>query len=518
MHPPRWYWRRLRAMSVPEVVHRARRLVMAPLERQAPLPSRFASWMGPEIPYRLAADRAAADRILRGERDVLGIGRITLPRRFDDPRLTWELERGHDWVTVAAVADQDPRFRSWLEQAVIGEPPGAAMEAAIRIHSLVAVAALTRPDPPTHCAAMIFQHAAFVERHLSAYSSANNHLVVELTGLVIAARVLDTPSRHMAALERAVGEQVFGDGVHAEMATHYHAFVLEALALVALVERAHGTSHAWLDRTIAAMAHYLAALACDRGLLQQGDDDGGRIVAGFQIPVAETPAGSELFPQAGQVVLRSPRLHVTFDAGPFGFGTLAAHAHCDALAISVACDRIPFLVDRGTYRYAGDDTLRDELRATAAHNTLQVADLEQAEVLGPFLWGRKPNVTLERCELADRDIVIASHDGFGPTTHRRTLLRHGDAMVVIDRADTALPITARYHFAPDAATSGWVRAIEGTATMRETRHSRSYGAIELAPTLEVIGQSQVIVALGVGDDSVVETLLAEARELGLLTE
>ena len=30
------------------------------------------------------------------------------------------------------------------------------------------------------------------------------------------------------------------------------------------------------------------------------------------------------------------RDHIVLDAGPFGFGTLAAHAHCDALAVAVA--------------------------------------------------------------------------------------------------------------------------------------------------------------------------------------
>ncbi len=192
---------------------------------------------------------------------------------------------------------------------------------------------------------------------------------------------------------------MFGDGVHAEMATHYHAFVLEALALVAACERAFGTSHGWLDSTIAAMSEYLASVTCmDGSLLQQGDDDGGRIVPGFVIPRAATPARSHWFEASGQVVLRSARLHAAFDAGPFGYGPLAAHAHCDALAVNVACDGLPFLVDRGTYRYTDDRGMRDRLRATAAHNTAQVGALEQAEIRGPFLWGRRPSVVLERIE------------------------------------------------------------------------------------------------------------------------
>jgi hypothetical protein len=530
MHPPRWYVDRLRAMSLGEVAHRVREAIRP--SRAAKLPAHLAHWAGPTFRFELGGDPATAEMILRGERELLGHGRVTLPCTPADPRLAWELERGHDWVAVAAVADRDPRFRAWLDEtlAVALPHPESPMEAAIRIHSLVATASLTRPGPPAACATMIFEHARFVEGHLSAYSSANNHLVVELSALVVAARVLDDSARHVAALQQlatACADQIFEDGVHAEMATHYHAFVLEALAIVAYVEAAYGTHYAWLDRTIAAMSEYLAAITTNHGaLLQQGDDDGGRIIPGFAIPVAAAEPISRTFSSSGQIVLRSPRLHVAFDAGPFGFGTLAAHAHCDCLAIYVACDGEPLLVDRGTHLYTGSS--RDVLRATAAHNTVQVTKQEQAEPAGPFLWRKHPKVVLERCDLGDADIVVASHDGFAPATHRRTLLRFGDVLLVVDRADTALPITAHYHFAPGlelaqtdnilVASLGWCAVIAGDVATMRTVHSSQYGALDTAVTLAVTGTVELscVIAPGVYDPDVVVRILAEARALGLI--
>jgi uncharacterized heparinase superfamily protein len=147
-----------------------------------------------------------------------------------------------------------------------------------------------------------------------------------------------------------------------------------------------------------------------------------------------------------------------FDAGPFGFGTLAAHAHCDALAVTVAFDDRPLLVERGTYRYNGDREARDRYRSTAAHNTVQLGAREQGDAVGPFLWSRKPVAVIEHCELGvnARDIVRASHDGFSPARHRRTLVRLGDALAVVDEirgAPDNEAVIARWHLAPGVAVA-----------------------------------------------------------------
>jgi len=523
-HPPRWYVDRLRAMSPAEVVHRIVRSARLLYQDLRAIEHRFGSERSyPRLP--VVADRARADLALRGESSA---------PRSTDRRLAWEQLRGHDWVAVAAVAADEEQYRTWLVPALRAwderHPFGShglawesAMEAAIRIFSLVTAAGLAKPASPLY-ERMIFQHADFVVRRLSRHSSANNHLIVELAALVVAWRVTELPVQHRDALvqlERAVAAQVFPDGVHAEMATHYHAFVLEALALVATCERAFATSHPWLDSTIAAMSEYLAAVTCGAGsLLQHGDDDGGRIVPGFSLPAAAPSAQSRWFDKSGQVVLRSARLHAAFDAGPFGFGTLAAHAHCDALALYLAIDGQPLLVDRGTYRYSDDGGMRDRLRATAAHNTAQVGTQEQADARGPFLWRRKPRVVLERVELGERDVVVASHDGFAPATHRRELVRSGDALLVVDRADTALPLTVRFHFPPgvDAVVQGQVITtpwgwfeVTGKPELVTVPHSSHYDSLETATTLEVRGSVEVACVIGAGayDPLIARAMLAE---------
>lgn len=549
---PLWWLRRLQAMSAAEVAHRIARVVRHPIERvrmraglYARPPADLASWQGPRRFYPLdgiSADLAAADRICRGEREVLGLGWLELgdspwhveplaraewprvdatrviaaaPPHFD-ARLTWELDRGHDWVTLACAyrATRDARYAECLTHALASwrreNPLGlginwvSAMEAAIRIHSLSWVSALVGGDGAL--AAMLHEHATFVADHLSRFSSANNHLMVELSGLAVAERVLHgrAHARALAALDAECNRQIFADGVNAEMATHYHVFVLEALVLVAQLERAWDAPRQQLEAVIARMADYLAHLRCGNGaLLEQGDSDDGKILPWSSIPPAPLPKRSRVFRESGQVVLRSERLLVTFDAGPFGFGVLAAHAHCDALAINVAIDGTPFLVDRGTYRYNGDRGARDRYRMTAAHNTVQVEGREQGEPAGPFLWRKKPTVTLERCDLGEIDIAVASHDGFG-VTHRRTLVRDGDLLVIIDELPATA--TARFHVAPGVRQDPlWLQQ----AQLVEEEHSARYLATTNAHGLA----SPVVDGLHVAVIAAVPRLRDQAWEL-----
>lgn len=403
---------------------------------------------------------------------------------------------------------------------------------------------------------MIFEHTRFVSDHRSYFSSANNHLVVELSALSVAALTLggELRSLHVPALTRLIHEldrQIFADGVNAEMATHYHVFVLEALVVLAHLLRVHKSPSAGAEAVIQRMADYLAAIRCDDGsLLQQGDNDDGCILAllrdrhadqilaaaaalgtrprrretsqpgtfdgafwltGGALPArtGAPPARSRRFADSGQVVLRSERLLASLDAGPFGFGSLAAHAHCDALSITLAVDGRRVLVDRGTYRYNGDLRERDRYRLTAAHNTAQIGDLEQASPAGPFLWSRRPTSTVHRCDLTERgDVVEASHDGFPGWSHRRTLLHHHGVLVIIDEFHGARRperVITRCHFAPELdlialsrssfrAAHGqsplvWLSSNARSAHVVASRHSDAYARSTPARTVELISDT-----------------------------
>ncbi|HEX2687016.1 MAG TPA: alginate lyase family protein [Kofleriaceae bacterium] len=648
-HDLRWYLNRLRAMSVAEVAHRSYRAARFPIDKvrmrtglyarpSAAMRVHLDHWQGPEPFYfdrALASTpvspglRAEAEAICAGKRRVLGLGwidfppdgwhydphaqdhwpridaarvRRAAPARFD-PRLTWELNRGHEWVVLARVyaSTREPRFLAQLARDLaswrkanplgIGINWSFAMEAAIRVHSLVWCAGFLRGtanDLFPELATAIYEHTTFVSENRSYFSSANNHAIVELSALIVAALALGGTLRslHEPALAQLTGEldrQVFADGVSAEIATHYHAFVLEALVLVEHLLRAHGMPAPGLEAVIQRMAEYLRAIRCDDGsLLQQGDNDDGCLLAFLRTQHAEqllcaaaalgararrpdpqppsscegafwltggatparieaAPARSRRFADSGQVVLRSPRLLASFDAGPFGFGSLAAHAHCDALSIMLAVDGRRILVDRGTYLYNGDVRERERYRAIAAHNTAQIGSLEQATPAGPFLWSRQPTLAVHRCDLTDEgDIVQASHDGFSGWSHRRTLVHSHGVLVIIDEfrgARSPAQVIGRYHFAPEldivalsrsrfradhkTSSLAWLVSNAGAAHVISTPHSDTYASSTPARTIELCGSTSgpaLVTAMAPADvpqDASIAALAAFAAAQGV---
>jgi hypothetical protein len=572
LRSPSWWIRRLAAMSPPEIAHRLIRTARHPLDRVAlrlglaPPRRDLAGWQGPDraVPEDELADAVeCADRICGGERPVLGLGWLALgdapwhreplaggewplvdatlvrsraPGNFD-PRLTWEINRGHEWIVLAhaSIRTGEPRYRerlaaelaSWRRNNPIGIGINwlSSMEAAIRIHSLCEVATLFAGSDLEHIGTMIHDHAWFVARNLSGFSSANNHLIVELSALVVAGRMLGDPW-HVAArrqLEEELARQVHADGVNAEMATHYHMFVMEAVLLAARAERASGWPSAALETRLRLMADYLAALTCTSGeLLGQGDSDDGLLLPPFRdvrrlLAAVERLVGpsqrrleSRAFADAGQIVLRSAGLVASFDAGAFGFGSLAAHAHCDALAVNIALGDRPFLVDRGTYVYNGDDEARDAYRLTSAHNTLQIEGREQGVPAGPFLWRRVPAVRIEQCDLAGAlETATAIHDGFAPARHRRTLLHRRGVLVIVDEIiDEQIEGIVRFHFAPElevllegprrlvaqraGVSAGRLWCSQPLQLVR-TRHSPAYRAMVNAPTAMAVTTDRCVV-------------------------
>jgi hypothetical protein len=164
------------------------------------------------------------------------------------------------------------------------------------------------------------------------------------------------------------------------------------------------------------------------------------------------------------VILRShpqdgPEIWCRCDGGPHGFLSIAAHAHADALSLEVRHDGIDILADPGTYCYHGEPAWREWFRSTAAHNTVELGGVSQAESGGPFLWNTHPCTTTLTCDVGEQPVQTwtAEHDGYrrlsSPTTHCRsvTLDAPQRRLTVIDTFSTATaaPMRVSWHLGPD---------------------------------------------------------------------
>ena len=170
------------------------------------------------------------------------------------------------------------------------------------------------------------------------------------------------------------------------------------------------------------------------------------------------------FADAGMVILRSrpqdgPEIWCRCDGGPHGFLSIAAHAHADALSLEVRHDGVDILADPGTYCYHGEPPWREWFRSTAAHNTIEIGGVSQAESGGPFLWTNHPRTATLACDVGEQPVQTwcAKHDGYlrlsTPAVHRRsvTLNSPGRRLIVMDtvEATAEVPLRLCWHLGPD---------------------------------------------------------------------
>jgi hypothetical protein len=322
----------------------------------------------------------------------------------------------------------------------------------------------------------VYQHAQFVHGHFSFYSSANNHLIGEAAGLLIAgltwphwphARAWVADAK--AILEREALLQNAPDGVNREQAVSYQQFALDLLLLALFAAKANGKKFsAAYESRIEVMIEYLASIMDAGGNIPMfGDSDDGLVVklahgrdfccyrsllasgailfrrADFKAKAgrlddktrwlfgegadtafraldanrAQLPV-RRVFPEGGYYVLgcdfeTENEIRLVADAGPVGYQTIAGHGHADALAFILSVGGREFLIDPGTYAYHTQGPWRQYFRGTAAHNTLRVDGRDQSQSGGNFMWLKKASAG---CSLwrpsAERDSFEGWHDGY----------------------------------------------------------------------------------------------------------
>src|SRR5262245_6960812 len=199
---------------------------------------------------------------------------------------------------------------------------------------------------------------------------------------------------------------------------------------------------------------------------------------------AEPPYGnSKRFKTSGYFVMRDGwRRNSSFalvDCGPHGAEAGCGHAHADALSIEFASRGVSWIVDPGTYVYAADPKTRDELRSTAAHNTVTVDDQPQSVASTPFSWRTEAECRLHGfIGRGDAICFQGSHDGYerlkDPVKHTRSVLfvksnAHAglpEYLVVRDRftANKRHRYAIRYHLAPGCEARPGADRIEARHT------------------------------------------------------
>ena len=409
-----------------------------------------------------------------------------------DAKPVWELQRQQHLVPLAAAAAQGQRADwarlvidqtlDWIEQNPRERASVAWVSGYEAAHRLITWT-LAIPLVVEHATEAerkslqraFSEHYSFVEARPSRFSSANNHRLVELLGLLAASTV--TPGHpgwdaHWSDLEREAIRQVYSDGGSREQAAGYFLYVLETLWIASAFAEVRGSDATRIQTLLRSMLQWLAVVEDDDGEPPPvGDDAEDRILRldygdrrraariaervasalGDERPIGGKP--SMLLHESGYAILRTKSARVVFDVGELGLGALAAHGHADALSVLVDVDGQSVLRDSGTGSYVLG---RDDDRASGFHNTVVVDGASQAQPLGPHLWGRRYGVSIEAGVLTpSTDYVRASHDGYRDVLHTRSVSRLGDeVLVILDRIRGRRVVAADLVWQPGPGLAG----------------------------------------------------------------
>jgi hypothetical protein len=422
-----------------------------------------------------------------------------------NPKAVWEVNRCQELPVLAAASlvSSDRRYEeaaasmllAWLQHQVPGRGIlwANGFEAGIRVVSIALAydALAAREDLQRRLREPVlrslWEHARWIERDPSLHSSANNHRVGELVGLLAVARLApELPEAEvwtqtaLAALRAEAAAQILPDGASAEQSFAYTLFVLDLLLLaVALLD---ATADEAPDELLSALDRAGDALWAQLGRPGEpdptyGDDDDGRAfrldgevdrsargvaaaicartgnerartVAGGLDPAAIWLFGSEgvdrfgratpaeepdsiLLADTGLAILRRARTRVLLDAGPLGYLSIAAHGHADALTVTLSANGAELVVDPGSGTYFGRArATRDAFRGTGFHATVLVDGIDQSTSGGPFLWSTHARSRFRRVDL-EQTVAIAEHDGY----RDRAGVRHVRAVHLLEAGD-----------------------------------------------------------------------------------
>lgn len=450
---------------------------------------------------------------------------IRWPRRFfldidyrrencpGDPKLIWELNR-QQWLVTMGVAYRitgDEKYAnniitsiiSWIENnpEYIGINWVSSLEQALRIITWTFALNLIKNSSGLNelnrirIAQSVYEQADFIFKYLSLYSSSNNHLIGELTGLLYSSFILKESERtkkwrasSMKMLEKEAGRQFHRDGVNCEQSIYYQCYTMEYYFLCEYIQRIHGGGfHENIINILKKSCRFVEDISDKAGLYPNiGDEDGGyslRIMEKENKALSILSFGAMLFnedylnfkqnyfdlksyllfdrkyiafykkgrhqydkerrmklyPEGGYCIFKASDIKaketlIIFDFGPIGMKPLSAHGHADLLSVNIIFNNIPFIVDAGTYKYYFSDGWRSYFKSTAAHNTISVNNESMLPSLGNFLWGKHPKVEY-KYDVTSGTYVEAEHDGYLKSygvTHRRRLEYRENILYIMD--------------------------------------------------------------------------------------
>ena len=333
--------------------------------------------------------------------------------------------------------------------------------------------------------------AEYIEHNLSVYFSPNTHLTGEALALLYVgtffgdnASAKRWTARGQEILLSALSKHVLPDGGYMERSLWYHRYTLDIYLHFLLLARKYAMEiPGEVEGKVEQLGEFLMfASTPDRHFPLIGDDDGGRLLPlddldgndlrglfstlavlfkrsdfkylseGFQeetfwllapesqkayerLPKEEPSSISQGFEPTGFFFMRSgwseEASYAAFDCGPHGWLN-GGHAHADLLSFQLQKGARSFVVDPGTYTYAGPE--RNWFRGPHAHASVCVDDQHPAAPESSFQWASVPKHELLSCQAEEAFSHAAGRmeTAFGWSQLREILFVRPNLLCVVD--------------------------------------------------------------------------------------
>ncbi|MFH1643917.1 MAG: heparinase II/III family protein [bacterium] len=315
----------------------------------------------------------------------------------------------------------------------------------------------------------LHEHMIYLEGNFEESDKPNNHYLSDLIGyfyLTIFFKNLKKQKWVIKKLLKQFDQQIQDDGTSYEGSTNYHKFVTEIFwHLKILCQNNHIKLPEHFYEKFNKMIRFINDCTDQSGnFVQIGDNDSGRILDDRSLsfdyaPVFVPPDGGTStgrqderrkdslpnfiqnkyktkkqfftdikkncpplvlsvvegfersnyshYPNFGLTIIKKNNCHITFRHPTFNKKQPTGHFHQDELSITLSVDRIPILVDPGTYVYTANSFARNYFRSYQSHNTF--FEKKQSKFEDLFQLPRKKQNDIATIEHRENNIILSNH-------------------------------------------------------------------------------------------------------------
>ena len=281
----------------------------------------------------------------------------------------------------------------------------------------------------------------YLKKHLSLYSSANNHLFAEVSALVMISSYFTNKqykkehNKWVNLFYQEVNNQTLNDGVNMELSSRYHIEVTDYfLQTVLFIQKIGEQVPVKIIEKLKKSLSYIQHLTFSGVNSNFGDSDDGYLVNPYfqndfnyfesllqssdlmfstsysvnkkidyrNILLFNTKLGyqvtkpvNSIYKNSGYGFLYDDKLKLSFDFGKIGDDISSAHGHSDLLSFTLQIGNQPIIVDTGTYQYHKKDIFwRNYFRSIQAHNTISIENLQHGKMNNRMSWTEKSTAKL----------------------------------------------------------------------------------------------------------------------------